>query len=63
METGYYLSPTEGCETYSTFGRLPNLNEDGWHVLCTRSGKLTEVFEVTDDLVDMTTMFVDKTVM
>ena len=59
---GYYLDPYEKCETYSKFGRLPALNPDGWSVLCTKPGRLSDAFGVSNDLNDLSTMFVDKDV-
>ena len=61
-ETGYYMNPREPCETYSPFGRLPNLNQDGWSIICTNPGKLSDVFGVSSELIDLTTMFVDREV-
>ena len=62
METGYYLSPSEACETYSTFGRLPSLDSNGRSIVCVRPGRLTDVFGVSSQLTELTSMWVDKTV-
>ena len=61
-ETGYYLDPREPCETYSHFGRLPALNPEGWSILCAEPGRLSDLFSVSAELDDLSTMFVDKTV-
>ena len=61
-ETGYYLNPRQPCETYSKFGRLPPLNPTGWSVVCAKPGVLSNKFDVSSDLTDLSTMFVDKTV-
>lgn len=60
--TGHYLNPGEACQTYSRFGRMPSLNPDGWNILCTEPGKVTDEFDVSNDLVGKTVMLVDKTV-
>ena len=42
--------------------RLPTLNQEGWSVLCPQPGVLSDTFGVSNDLNDLSTMYVDKTV-
>jgi len=62
METGYYLNPRDSCQTYSVFGRLPPLDAFQRSVVCVRPGHLTDMFDVTHQLADTTSIFVDKTI-
>ena len=62
LETGYYLSPRDSCQTYSVFGRLPALDAFQRSVVCVRPGRLTDLFDVSRHLVDPAAIFVDKTI-
>jgi len=62
LETGYYLNPRDSCQTYSVFGRLPPLDAFHRSVLCVRPGRLTDMFDVSRQLTDATSIFVDKTI-
>lgn len=60
-ESGYYLNPKEKCQTsYNVFGHLPTLNPEGWSVLCVKPGRLSDIFDISKELRDVTTMFVDN---
>ena len=61
-EVGFYLDPTAACDTYSQFGRLPTLSAAGSSIVCNRPGRLAKVFDLSDQLDDLSTMFVDRTV-
>jgi len=62
METGYYLNPRVSCQTYSVFGRLPPLDVFQRSVVCVRPGRLTDLFEISNQLEDTSSIFVDKTI-
>jgi len=62
METGYYLNPRDSCQTYSVFGRLPPLDAFQRSIVCVRPGRLTNMFDVSHQLADTATIFVDKTI-
>jgi len=62
LETGYYLSPRDACQTYSVFGRAPSLDAFQRSVVCVRPGRLTDLFHVSHRLDDTASIFVDKTI-
>ena len=62
METGYYLNPRDSCQTYSVFGRLPPLDAFQRSVVCVRPSRLTDMFDVSRQLDDSASIFVDKTI-
>ena len=62
METGYYLNPRDSCQTYSVFGRLPPLDAFQRSVVCVRPGVLSDMFDVSHQLADTASIFVDKTI-
>jgi len=62
LETGNYLSPRDSCQTYSVFGRLPPLDAFQRSVVCLRPGRLTHMFDVSNQLPDPASIFVDKTI-
>ena len=56
------MDPNQPCHTYTQFGRLPPLNKKGWSIVCVSPSKLSEIFGVNEELDDLSTMFVDKTI-
>jgi len=62
LETGYYLNPRDSCQTYSVFGRLPSLDVFQRSVVCVRPGRLSDLFNVSHQLTDTASIFVDKTI-
>lgn len=59
-ETGFYLDPSEPCRTYFSLGKLPNLNENNWNIVCTKPSKLTDIFKASSELNDLTFKFIDQ---
>ena len=57
METGYYLNAHEACETYTRFGRLPELDTRGWNIVCARLGRLSQIFGVSAEMDALKTMY------
>ena len=59
-ETGFYLNPDKRCRTFENYGQVPELNKEGASVVCTKPGRLTDIFKVSSELTDLSFLFVDE---
>lgn len=60
--SGYELDPRHPCETYSVFGRRPNVDTTGRSIVCVTHGRLVSALGVNVQLDELSSLFVDKSV-